>query len=68
MTALLNIQSSIQNYSVYVVENALEHIEKELCNGAFIIIDENIYNLYYSESILKKFQGTLRLRYQFRKI
>ena len=61
MTALLNIQSSIQNYSVYVVENALEHIEKELCNGAFIIIDENIYNLYYSESILKKFPNNFLL-------
>ena len=55
MTTNLNIKSSIQNYSVNVVDNALEHIEEELSNGAFFIIDANIYKLYFSHSIFEKF-------------
>ena len=55
MTTLLNIKSSIRNYTVDIVDNSLKHIEKELSSGAFFIIDANVYKLYFSHSIFEKF-------------
>ena len=48
MTSLVNIKSSIHNYTVDMVDDSLKHIENELSSGAFFIIDANIYKLFFT--------------------
>ena len=55
MTSLLNIKSSIHDYTVEIVDDLLKHIENELSSGAFFIIDVNVYKLYFSNNIFEKF-------------
>jgi 3-dehydroquinate synthase len=55
MTSLVNIKSSIHDYTVDIVDDLLKHIENELSSGAFFIIDANVYKLYFSNNIFKKF-------------
>ena len=55
MTSLVNIKSSIHNYTVDIVDDSLKHIENELSSGAFFIIDANVYKLYFSHNIFEKF-------------
>ena len=36
MTSLLNVKSSIHDYTVEIVDDLLKHIENELSSGAFL--------------------------------
>ena len=58
MTPLVNIKSSIHNYSVDIVDDLLNHIENALSSGSFFIIDENVYKLYFSKSVFEKFPNS----------
>ena len=51
MTSLVNIKSSIHDYTVNIVDDLFKHLENELSSGAFFIIDANVYKLYFSSNI-----------------
>ena len=55
MTTLINIKSDIRDYSVEIIDDSLKFIHKELIIGSFFIIDENIFRIYFKNSIFEKF-------------
>ncbi|MDA8872025.1 3-dehydroquinate synthase [Candidatus Thioglobus sp.] len=61
MTSLINVKSSIHDYSIEIVDDSLKYIHQELGNGAFFIIDENIYRIYFKNSIFEKFPNNFLL-------